>query len=83
MAAPESSPLERLIPTINRLQEVFSKVGLDSIDLPQIAVCGAGAPDFWLGCLCHRREVKASGAAAAPSFNVKHPDLKSVNFLVL
>ena len=41
MAAPESSPLERLIPTINRLQEVFSKVGLDSIDLPQIAVCGA------------------------------------------
>eukprot|EP01047_Picozoa_sp_COSAG01_P081164 COSAG01_NODE_16068_length_1273_cov_1.274276_1_plen_405_part_01 len=26
---------------INRLQEVFSKVGLDSIDLPQIAVVGA------------------------------------------
>ena len=33
--------LEKLIPTINKLQEVFSKVGLDSIDLPQIAVCGA------------------------------------------
>ncbi len=33
--------LEKLIPTVNKLQDVFSRVGLDSIDLPQIAVCGA------------------------------------------
>ena len=33
--------MENLIPVINKLQDVFSKVGLDVIDLPQIAVVGA------------------------------------------
>ena len=33
--------MENLIPVINKLQDVFSKVGLDTIDLPQIAVVGA------------------------------------------
>ena len=34
--------MERLIPVINKLQDVFHSVGmLDTIDLPQIAVVGS------------------------------------------
>jgi GTPase SAR1 family protein len=33
--------METLIPVLNKLQDVFAKVGTDSIDLPQIVVVGA------------------------------------------
>jgi hypothetical protein len=32
--------MEKLIPVINKLQDVFNAVGADSIDLPQIVVVG-------------------------------------------
>lgn len=35
-----SSSMERLIPVINKLQDVFNTVGRESIQLPQIAVVG-------------------------------------------
>jgi dynamin 1-like protein len=36
-----SSKLEELIPVVNRLQDVFSSIGNDSLDLPQIVVVGS------------------------------------------
>ena len=33
--------MEQLIPIINRLQDIFSRMGFANIDLPQIAVVGA------------------------------------------
>ena len=33
--------MESLIPVINRLQDIFSRMGFQNIDLPQIAVVGA------------------------------------------
>lgn len=33
--------MEKLIPVINKLQEVFSTVGFDGLDLPQIVVVGS------------------------------------------
>lgn len=33
--------MERLIPVINKLQDVFNAVGTESIDLPQIVVVGS------------------------------------------
>jgi hypothetical protein len=36
----ENSNMEALIPVINKLQDVFTTVGADSIQLPQIVVVG-------------------------------------------
>ena len=36
----DSHRMEQLIPIVNKLQDVFSTVGSDIIDLPQIAVVG-------------------------------------------
>lgn len=36
----ENSTMEALIPVINKLQDVFTTVGADSIQLPQIVVVG-------------------------------------------
>jgi hypothetical protein len=33
--------MERLIPVINKLQDVFNAVGTDGLDLPQIVVVGS------------------------------------------
>lgn len=33
--------MERLIPVINKLQDVFNAVGTEGIDLPQIVVVGS------------------------------------------
>ncbi|KAJ2758060.1 hypothetical protein IWQ56_006102, partial [Coemansia nantahalensis] len=33
--------MDKLIPTVNRLQDVFNTVGQDEIDLPQIVVVGS------------------------------------------
>ena len=41
--------MERLIPVINKLQDVFHSVGmLDTIDLPQIAVVGSQSSGMML-----------------------------------
>jgi len=36
--------MEKLIPVINKLQDVFNAVGSESIDLPQIVVVGRSRP---------------------------------------
>lgn len=36
----EKSEIEKLIPTINALHEIFKTIGSDGIKLPQIAVVG-------------------------------------------
>ena len=42
MASPGNSGMERLIPIVNLLQDVFTSLGNSvSIDLPQIAVVGS------------------------------------------
>lgn len=33
--------MEKLIPVINKLQDVFNTIGADPIDLPQIVVVGS------------------------------------------
>lgn len=33
--------MERLIPIVNKLQDVFSTIGVDTINLPQIVVIGS------------------------------------------
>lgn len=37
----ESNGMSKLIDVVNKLQDAFSKAGIPSIDLPQIAVVGA------------------------------------------
>lgn len=41
MAAPGNRGMESLIPIVNKLQDAFANIGIESpIDLPQIAVVG-------------------------------------------
>lgn len=44
----ESALMEALIPVINKLQDVFTTVGADTIQLPQIVVVGTQVRDVTL-----------------------------------
>jgi GTP-binding protein EngB required for normal cell division len=41
MPSEPGSAMEKMIPVINRLQDIFGRMGFANIDLPQIAVVGA------------------------------------------
>lgn len=64
--------MERLIPIINKLQDVFHSVGmLDTIDLPQIAVVGSqssGMHQYHLFLVCHDKKIDCEHSTYQYSF---------------